>query len=272
MFSFYSSCRRIANKFSADEMTVYAAQASFFIILSFFPFVMVLLTVIQLVPSISQADLQRIILALTPDVIDSLVFNIIQDLYTDSPQTVLSITAVTALWSASRGMLSIERGFNRAYGNHVRRGYLRSRLVSSLYTVIFLAVCVMTLSLLVFGGVLERFIRLHFPFIAALTSYIVSLRALFSLAVLILFFTGLYTYLPREKLTLRSQLPGAVFTTVCWIGSSYLFSIYFNHFSNFSYMYGSLTSMVLVMLWLYLCICILFLGAEINEALRRGVL
>lgn len=124
MFSFLASCRRIANKFAADEMTVYAAQASFFIILSFFPFVMVLLTVIQLIPSISQADLQRTILALTPDVIDSLVFNIIQDIYTDSPQTVLSITAIVALWTSSKGMLSIERGFNRVFGNNVRRGYV----------------------------------------------------------------------------------------------------------------------------------------------------
>ena len=269
MFSFLASCRRIANKFAADEMTVYAAQASFFIILSFFPFVMVLLTVIQLIPSINQADLQRTILALTPDVIDSLVFNIIQDIYTDSPQTVLSITAIVALWTSSKGMLSIERGFNRVFGNNVRRGYVASRIMSSFYTIIFLAVCVMTLGLLVFGGVLERFITLHFPFIAAVTSYIITFRALFSLSVLVLFFTGLYTYLPHEKLTPRSQLPGAVFTTVCWIGSSQLFSIYFNHFSNFSYMYGSLTSMVLVMLWLYLCICILFLGAEINESLMQ---
>lgn len=267
MVSFFTLCRRIARKYTADEMTVYAAQASFFIVLSFFPFVMVLLTVIQIIPSLSRADLQRILLDLTPDVIDSLVFGIIQDLHTDSPTTILSVTAILALWSASRGMMSIERGFNRVFGNHVRRNYIINRLISSGYTVIFLAVCVMTLGLLVFGSVLGRMIVRHFPLISALVSYILSFRALFSVTILALFFTGLYTWLPHKKHTPRSQLPGAIFTTSCWMGFSYLFSIYFNHFSRFSYMYGSLTSVILMMLWLYICICILFLGAEINEIL-----
>ena len=77
-------------------------------------------------------------------------------------------------------------------------------------------------------------------------------------------FTSHYTYVPVHKHTLRSQVPGGVFATLGWIIFSYLFSIYFNHFSNFSYMYGSLTAIVVVMLWLYICICILLVGAEIN--------
>ena len=47
----------------------------------------------------------------------------------------------------------------------------------------------------------------------------------------------------------------------------HVFSLYFTNFSNYSYMYGSLTAIVLLMLWLYFCICILFIGAEINHFL-----
>ena len=81
---------------------------------------------------------------------------------------------------------------------------------------------------------------------------------------LTLFFVALYTWLPYERQDIRLQLPGALISTVGWIGCSYGFSIYFNHFSNYSYMYGSLTAIVVVMLWLYICICILLIGAEIN--------
>ena len=76
----------------------------------------------------------------------------------------------------------------------------------------------------------------------------------FLLALLTLFFVALYTWLPYERQDIRLQLPGALISTVGWIGCSYGFSIYFNHFSNYSYMYGSLTAVVILMLWLYACI------------------
>ena len=81
--------------------------------------------------------------------------------------------------------------------------------------------------------------------------------------------TALYTWLPYERQDIRLQLPGALISTVGWIGCSYGFSIYFNYFGNYSYMYGSLTAVVILMLWLYACICILFFGAEINQHWRR---
>lgn len=266
MISFLLRSKQIIDKYNRDEMTVYAAQASFFIILSAFPFLMLLLTLVQVIPALTQADVQRIALDLVPDVLemDSLVFKAIDDLYTKSPGTILSVSAITALWSAAKGMMSMERGLNRVWENTERRGYILSRLVCSGYTIIFMLVCIFSLLLLVFGTAIQNFILRVFPFLTAVTEYIISFRSLFALTILTLCFTGLYTILPKEKHTPRSQLPGAVFSTICWILFSFAFSIYFNNFQNFSYMYGSLTAIVLLMLWLYFCICILFLGAEIN--------
>lgn len=84
--------------------------------------------------------------------------------------------------------------------------------------------------------------------------------------ILMVFFLGIYTFVPDKKLQMRKQVPGAVFSTVGWMGFSFAFSLYFNHIGgkNYSYMYGSLAAIVLLLLWLYMCICILFLGAEIN--------
>ena len=278
MIFFIIQCRKIAEKFIRDEMTVYAAQASFFIVLSAFPFVMMLMTVVQLIPNLSPEDVGATILALVPNVRDlaPLIQSAILNLYTNSPATVLSITIVVALWSASKGMLGVERGLNRAYNCPIHRSYLMSRLVCMGYTLLFLLACILSLLLIVFGDSLQNFLENTFPIVAGVTRNILNIRSLLAMAVLAGCFTGIYTWLPHRKHPIKNHLPGAVFATAGWLLFSYGFSIYFNHFSRFSYMYGSLTAVILLMLWIYFCICILFLGAEINyqlgEIVHRGYL
>ena len=268
MNSFILDIRQIIKKYNRDEITVYAAQASFFIVIAFFPFVMLLLSLIQFIPQISKADLLKTLVALMPDMLDSLMVGIIDDLYSSSAGTIVSITAISALWSASKGMLSIERGLNHIIGSPRKRNYIIRRIISSFYTIVFILICILSLLLLVFGNTLQNFLVNSYPIIANITRHIISLRSLIILWVLIIGFTCLYTYVPEEPLRLKHQMPGAIFCTIGWIVFSYAFSLYFNNFSNFSNMYGSLTAVVLLMLWLYFCICIIFLGAEINHHYR----
>ncbi len=264
MVSLIVEGKRIFDKYTKDEVTVYAAQASFFIVISFFPFIMLLLTLIQFIPNVSKSDLMTIMVAIMPDMLDSFVMGIINDLYMKSPATIVSITAITALWSASRGMLSIERSLNRVYEVSRRRNYIVRRIICSGYTIVFIFACVASLIFLVLGSSLQRLINRVFPLIGEIISFIVSFRAVAAMAILIIAFMALYSYLPSKKQKLRNQVPGALFSALGWTVFSYLFSVYFDHFSNFSYMYGSLTAIVLLMLWLYICICILLIGAEIN--------
>lgn len=264
MIVFILRCKQIVDKFNKDEMTVYAAQASFFIIIAAFPFIMLLLTLIQLIPAISQANFLALVTSLVPDGQKSLVFNAVQDLFTNSPGTILSITAITALWVASRGMLSMERGLNRVLGTTQKRNYIITRITCAGYTIVFIAICVLSLVLLVLGTSIQSFISRTFPIISDITKYIISFRSLFSPVILIICFTCLYTYVPDKKQEFKKQLPGAIVSAVGWIVFSFAFSIYYNQFGKFSVIYGSLTAIVLLMLWLYFCISILFFGAELN--------
>ena len=262
--------KQIYDKFATDEMTVYAAQASFFTIIAAFPFIMLLLTVVQIVPSVSQGELMEFILALVPVGYKSVAFRVISDLSLKSPATMISVTAITALWSSSRGMMSIAKGLNRVQGKVEKRWYIVKRLICAGYTIVFILVCVLSLGLLVFGTTIQNFVLRQFPLIARVTQHIISLRTLLALAFFMFVFAGIYTYVPDRKLSLKSQLPGAMFTTAGWILFSMAFSLYFKLFggNNFSYMYGSLTAIVLLMLWLYGCICVLFFGAELNYYLE----
>lgn len=261
--------KQIYDKFVKDEITVYAAQASFFIVLSALPFIMLLMSIIQFVPAISRSDLLALVADIFPAKVIPLVDTILTDLYSTSPTAILSMTTIVALWSAARGMQGIERGLNRIAGCTKRRNYVYSRIVNSGYTIVFIVVCVMSLILLVFGSSIQNMFFKYFPFFSHLLPLLISVRTLLPLGILIIFFTWLYTFLPYERLRLKYQFPGAVFSTIAWMLFSFGFSIYFTHFSGFSYMYGSLAAVVILMLWLYFCICILFLGAELNEHLME---
>ncbi len=262
--------KRITDRFRQDEVTVYAAQASFFIVLSAVPFIMLLLTLIQLIPTINKADLVVFLVRIMPDMLDSLVLGIVNDLSINYPGTLLSITALTALWSAAKGMLGIERGLNRIYGSTDNRNFVISRIISAGYTLILMAVCIVALVLLVLGHSIQVLILRYFPVLGHFTGVLLHLRSLFAVVLFFVSFVGLYTIVPKKKLAPGKQIPGAIFSALCWIAFSYAFSIYFTHFSNFSYMYGSLTAIILLMLWIYFCICILFIGAEINVLLDPG--
>lgn len=271
MFGLIVAGKQIYDKYAEDEMTVYAAQVSFFIILSVVPFIMLLLTAVQMIPSVSYAQFMELIVALVPVDYKSLAFRVVNDLSLKSPATMISVTAITALWSAGRGMFSVARGLNRVHGQGEKRWYVVSRLICSGYTVVFIMVCILSLGLLVFGNMIQAFMVSRFPLVADIVTHIVNFRALWALMLLVIFFLGIYTFVPDKKLKFKEQLPGALFSTVGWMAFSFAFSLYFNHFGgrNYSYMYGSLAAIVLMLLWLYFCMCILFFGAEVNYYLKE---
>ena len=230
-----------------------------------FPFTMLLLSIIQVIPSISQTDLLEASGPIIPHQFSQILFSLVNSLYTESPIALLSLLCPGRFVVGFQRNACIAKGLNRIQGDQSHRGYLITRIICSGYTIVFILVCILSLVLLVFGDTLSRFILRVFPFLASITQYIINVRTLLSLGTLIFCFTGLYTFVPNRDLCWREQIPVALLrSTLCLIGISFGFSIYFRYFNQFSYTYGSLTAVVLPMLWLYCCICTLFLGAEIN--------
>lgn len=255
--------QKVYQSFSKHNMSVYASSASFFIILAVFPAIMILLNLIQMTP-LSPDDLVETLNSFVPEAISPLLGTIIDELYSKSSGTILSMSVLAALWSASKGVLGVERGLNHIFETEENRGYFILRLISAVYTMVFIIVMVFVLGLLVFGNRIQIMLENRFPVLSQFTGYVISIRTLLSVCILTLFFTCIYKFFPKRKTTLKRQLPGAIFSTFGWMLFSFFFALYVDNFGNFSYMYGSLTTMILLMLWLYTCIYILFLGAEIN--------
>jgi len=166
--------------------------------------------------------------------------------------------------------LAIVKGLNSVYGIKETRSYLKLRLISSVYTLIFAVMLIITLTILVFGNRLYVWIESKIPILRELALVIISIRTIAGLFILTLFFLLMYVVIPNRSTRVYKELPGAIVSAAGWMGFSYLYSFYIDNMSNYSRMYGSLTAIVLFMLWFYFCMHILFIGSEINVVLSSG--
>lgn len=259
----YRIFRNFLNRIKADHVSAYAAQAAYFTMLSFIPILMLLLSLIKYTP-ITEAMLQRLFSESVPVSVYPMIMGIIQEVFNRS-STWIPVTVIIAAWSAGKSVLALSRGFNCIYEVQETRNYLAVRIRSTMYTILMLVAIVLSLTVMVFGNMLHDIIRVKFPFIAQITGFIISFRTVLVLAVLTMFFTLIYRFLPNRKAPVLLQVPGAMFTAAAWSGFSFFFSIYVDQFSNYSRIYGSLTTLIIVMFWLYACMYIVMIGAAINS-------
>ena len=246
-----------------DHVGAYAAQSAYFIMLSFIPFIILLLTLIQYT-TLTRADIYGAAQVIFPDSMNGFVIDIINEVYSKTAVTV-SLSAITAAWSAGKGFLALMRGMNSVYDVEELRNYIVLRFRSAIYTLIFVISIILSLVVLVFGNSIHQAAMVHMPFLAVITGMILRLKDVVSIAFLTLVFMLLYKFVPNRKAKLLSQAPGAVFSSVCWYLFSIGFSLYVTYTPGLSNMYGSLTTIILAMLWLYFCMYIILLGAEINS-------
>lgn len=264
----YKFCNVFSQKLRKDAVSAYAGQMAFFIILSFFPFVMFLLTLMRYT-SLTEEMLLNTIIQFTPSNFVPYVTSWINEIYGLSASAALSITAVTCLWLASKGFVTMIYAFDSIYDRTETRNYIALRLFAVLCTVVFALILLTTLVLLVFGTSIYAKIHPHLPWIGELLLSIISVRSLIIACLLILFFLLLYKMIPNRKTTFLDEFPGAAMSTVGWMGFSYLYSYYINNISSYASIYGAMTTVAFLMLWLYICMYILLLGAEINVVFQR---
>lgn len=268
--SIYEIIRNFSRKIRDDFISAFSAQAAFFIIISFFPFVMFLLTLLQYLPleETGLVDL-GMFTQYMPASIRGLLTEIIKELYEKASTTLLSVTVITALWSAARGFLAIIKGLNGVYRIKETRNYFKLRFIASIYTLAFTIMIVISLGILVFGNTIYSYIQQRIPLLSDLALVVISLRTIIGLCVLVVFFLLLYILIPNRKTRILKELPGAIVSAAGWMLFSYAYSFYIDNMGNFSYMYGSLAAIVLCMLWVYFCMYIMFIGAEINVVLQN---
>ncbi len=262
----YNMIWGIGKQFSQKTLSVHSAHVVFFVMVSFFPFIMFFFTLLQHTP-IEENSLLYIIETILPTNISSILANWIEEAYEKSSGTLLSVTVISMVWAGSKGFMGITYGLDKIYDGTIKRNWFYSRIHSFFYTILFAIILIISLIVLVYGNkiflALDSFFGIEAPWFIGF----VSLRSILGFGIFFLYFLLLYTYVPNRKGSLKEEIPGALFTAIMWIVCSYIFSIYIDNFSNFTSVYGSLTYIVLFMLWMYLCVNILFIGALLNRYL-----
>ncbi len=253
---------------AGDSVTVYAAQASFFFTLSMVPFIMILISLIQFMLPIDTGDVLRGINGLVPEPFREFVMSIISEVFERSTSIkVLSFTSVAALWSASRVFMAMESGLDHVFSGAVERNYFVRRIMTFLYTAVFMCLIILTFVLLVFGTRIQDAIETRFSFATLLIYSVIDMRYIIVFLLLSLYFAFTYRVLPHHVKKPAHIWRGAFIAAAGWVLFSMAYAYYINNFANVSRLYGSLAAIAFLMLWIYFCMNIFFVGAEFNERL-----
>ena len=286
VFSLKTAWERASGFFSEignDKITVFAAQASYFIIISSVPFLLLVLGLTKYI-----VDTSLII-----ELVDNRVSGNLGDLITSVITEVaekggipfVSLTAVTTLWTSSRAVGAVTRGVGEIYGIRYKENFLVDIVRSIIYTVAFVLLITASIVALMFADTIKNALSQSYPFTSVIFSVISDCSKVVFTVVLTLFFALLFNTVSKkgkrvakkhysnlsEKLPrgFIRQLPGAAVAALGWVLFSYFYSLYLAYFPTGYYIYGSLAGILLLMLWLYTCMIILLCGAEINKFIYK---
>lgn len=247
---------------------MYATHAGYFMVLSVFPLLLLLVSLLRYT-GLEVRTLTNLLDGFLPHAFLQPAKQWILSIYQNSSGALLSVSALTALWSAGRGIYGLMAGLNAIYGVKENRGYLYTRLVSVAYTFLFLLVLLLTLLGSIFGNQLLQWLRRSDSGLLQFVTWLLSLRFLLLFFLQSGVFTAMFMVLPNCKNSFRASWPGAALASLGWLIFSGLYSVYLEHFSGLSHFFGSVYAVSLSMLWLYFLLSILFYGGILNRYLAQ---
>ena len=250
-----------------QHIGAFAGQSTFFIFLSIFPLVSILLSLTPYLPFTEEQITDLLVRVMPPD-LAGYARDVISDIYSNGVPTMTFFSAVIGLWSAAKGIMAIRNGLNEIYHSREKRNYLVIRGISAIYTLIFIFIFVLlTLGNLFGRQIYTSIVEKYGADAPGLFDLIIRLRGVGSFIVIFIMLWLMYTLMPSRKLQFRYQAPGAVFTAGAWALVTWLFSYFIEYAMNRSAMYGSLTTIITILFWLYVMVNMIFIGAQLNEFL-----
>ena len=249
----------------------YAAQASYFIILSLIPFTMFLISIVRLVlpyfMQISDADLIRELNAVLPYRTALVMEDVIYQIFGRS-SGISVVTAAMAIWFSSRGIMAIVQGVNNVLSDGELQNYFFCRAMSVVYTFLFTIIITLTMLVIGFGQSIAGLLAERFPASVGMVYELLNSRSMIMFVVLTFFFVLFYKFMPKRHLKVKELLPGALLAALGWILFTKGFGIYVSFSKSYASIYGGISYIIFAMLWLYFCLNIMLMGAEFNRFLK----
>ncbi len=255
-------------KIKKDDIFALSSQLAYYLILSFFPFVIFLMTL----AGFSNLESSEVVIALRgilPESILQLTETILEEVFDNQYKGLLSFSIIFALWTSASGFRAVIKGVNKAYNFKETRSFIK-RIFISIAGIIGLAtIILLALTVVVFGRIIGNYLEINFVYYDIIVYFWAVFRYVFIFLIMFLIFSIIYIVTPSQRLTFKEVFPGAVFSTLGWAFLSMGFSFYINNFRNFSRFYGSLGVVFILITWLFLISFIFIFGVEINSVLKN---
>ena len=259
---------RVSKRFEETDLFLHTAQTTYYAIFSSVPlFMLIIMFWRTLFPGASDRAVDII-----KDAFSELSGKLPDDFWEsvlsfDAP--ILSLTIATTLWSASKWAKSLSSGLRSIYGCPCRRNLIMRYVFSLMYTVMFIFVVLVSIGVIIYGNVFYARISSSGNGGAKFLLFLLGYKEIILCLVLSLLTVFVYKLMGSADYTLREHLPGALFSGAGWLVYSSFFSLYVRFYSRISVLYGSIGLILVIMLWVYNCMMILFLGAEINVYIKK---
>ncbi len=254
------------------DISALAAQLAYFFLLSFFPLLIFLVTLLPYL-NLETTQVYSFLVNIMPDEVYRLIENTLNEILTIRNSSLLSFGVIGTIWSASKGINALIRALNKAYDTESRASIL-DRGLSLVFTVAFVIVIAVALLLPIFGQQVGHFL---FSIVGVEEQFeVIWHRLRWSMPPLLIFIVlmTIYRFVPNTNPRLRLMMvwPGALFSTITWLAVTYAFSFYISNFANYSATYGSIGGVIILMLWLYFTGIILIFGGILNATMQKKAL
>lgn len=267
--TYWEIAKRLNVAVKGAQISLYAAQAAFFVFFSAIPLCVLLISLFHMfMPALNEKLALAIVRYCTEAGFGAGISAVRS--FLDTSAGVASASLIAVFWSATRGVRAIGEGISGIYGSRFgQKNWILRSAYSLLYTVILILSILTALAVLAFGSYLLVFLTNLLPQGKWLWKLLFGWRFPIVALLLVFFFALFYRLLGSKGMSFRAHLPGAVFSAGGWIVFSILFSLYLRVFSQWQNLYGGLSLLLILMLWIYGCMYMMMMGALINVYLNR---
>jgi len=268
--NFIKLLQKLYKSYFEDDIIAFSSQLAYNFLLAFFPFMIFTVALISKI-GLKTDIFNKVLKSLLPDNAYALINNILLETIYQNHNTLISVTIVLAIWTASIGFSGVVKGINRAYNIRENRPYWKLQIINIIYTIMLALCIVFTMAILIYGSMENKVLVNHTGYdVFFISLWRVTKYAIVG-AFLILIFASIYRFAPCIRLSFKEVLPGTIFTVTVGLTASIIFSHYANNYARYSKFYGSITAVIVLMIWLFVCSNIILIGGEINSALNLKI-
>ncbi len=262
---------RLQREMAYDDAMGMAAQIAFYAMLGLFPFMIFLLSFISTFPL--GEKLQPLLLTALEDQMPieaaHYVTNIVMDLIPQGNQGLLSFGLLAGLWGASMAIGALITTINRAYNIRPRRNIIKQKILAIGLTLGLSGVWLLAMTIILVGPQATQYVFQWMGIASETNTFWTSLRLPMAFLLNLIALSVLYYVAPEAKQRFRWILPGAFTSTLLWLLASSAFRVFLRNFGHYNKTYGSLATVVILMIWLWISGLLFLLGAEINSLMKR---